>query len=1218
MLKNKNLDEDLLKDITKSSIGFSLFFSILIYFINDVSIFILIIFSLLLGFLFYFASTHSQAIRRLLLEPKEIYKKTEGLQEKNLSALLKRRSVSDFLEYRAYSEEKSIGYYTMRNGRRGFAIRINPGAFIGMNVERILTSCLEVVNINGAVANFFTFASRNVDAKIKKFEDIHLHSHINILHPDVLHDMIRSRARHLKKWTNKSMLDGVDLRVRDFVNLVSFSFPEGTEQSLMDTYYAQIIGSLTELNPQNFSGQEMITLVKEILSPEIESWDSPKDYSIDMSTQMTSEGTRIRTASNGEILLGDSWYAKTITTKNFPDTISLSEFTGIFYDKFGTSVKNTVSSPFLVSLTIAYDDVEKTNQKLAKTAAWNIQETNKLDTTLKDSHPELQKRAEEARLVTLYQDAGETPLTAMWTYVIYDNDKTRLEESYGKSISQFRKKGWSIVQESFGNIALISLMSSLPLNFNSNTKTWLKRFRILFLSNNTQIAPLISDAKGGKMTVPYIGRSGQLQGFDFYESDTNYNAIFAGESGSGKSYTQNDIHAMLLAAGYLVRGIDAGHSYKYLNNFIGGQYIEFSEGANICLNFFTKITLQRVFELDEAGNIKYDDNNEPVETDELLQVADSKGTMQYVINTDEFTTIVPIIGQMGGVNLASTNSENASIVNDLGRKFIASMLERAIQESFWQGGRNAGMSTVYRALKDIIKELKNANRNKDVELLSRFVDGIASYSLKDGINYSYFNGPNNVNFESSYVIAELDELRTKGDLFNVVLMSFAQTVMAEFFEDRDTPKLFFVDEAWMIFDKPIVVNFLNDLYRRIRKYNGIAVTITQGIDDFFKNKLTEAMYNNANWKYFLQIGTDGIEKVAKENKVHLSEFLVTLMKSIRNNKILKIGEGLIRSEKSVMVSRLKTDPLSHYTYAGMSPIEKPYMTHLINKYKVTIQDAVRIAALVVEHEIDQDSAYRMLKGDNLAQLDDLEKKEELEHTLSIIEDAINMDRVVIYRQKIKSLTDNFDMFENFIRIIKEDRSVISPALFLDQARELGQYTSLMKITLDKTFSFYENINDEFSLNFSIEDIFNDELKDYILKKIASSHASNRFIFELNARNSDTYKIEIVQEFIKDLKEYNVRIAFDDVGMANIKFDEIFMLDIDFIKLESKLITSMESNQNSLMFVEMIVKFAKKLNITTVAIHVERESTNKLIQTLGIEYAQGYLIEKPSELKSRKD
>ncbi|MFA6195368.1 MAG: EAL domain-containing protein [Sulfurimonas sp.] len=1212
MPENKDFNEEESKSLTVGSVGYGLFFGLYIYLVSD-NILMSAVASALLGFLFFLLSSYSNTIKKILLMPRDAYKNTEGLQEKNLTALLKRRSVSDFLEYRAYTEEKGLGYYTMRDGRRGFAIRVHPGAFLGENVEAILTSCLEVVNVDGAVANFFTFSSRNVDKRIKEFEDLHLNTHINVLHPDVLHDMIRSRARHLKRWTNKSMLNGVDLRVRDFVNLISFSFPENTPKATLDSYYAQIRGAISELNPQNFTGQEMITMVKEILSPEIESWDSPEDYKIDMSTQMTSEGTRIRTSPDGEILIGDSWYAKTITTKNFPDTISLSEFTGLFYDKFGTSVQNTVVSPFMVSLTISYDNVEKTNKKLAKTAAWNIKETNKLDSTLKDSHPELQKRAEEARLVTRYQDAGQVPLRAMWSFVIFDNDKARLEESYGKAVSQFRKKGWSLVKESFGNIALLSMIGSLPLNFNENTKDILKRFRILFLSNNTQIAPLISDARGSKMMIPYIGRSGQLQGFDFYESDTNYNAVVGGESGSGKSYSQNDIHAMLLAGGYNIRGIDAGYSYKYLNQFIGGQYIEFRESSEICLNFFTKIILQRKLKTDENGDVMHDEHDEPIETDELAQHKDEKGVLRYIIHTDEYKTIVPIIGQMGGVNLAATTSENSNLVNDLGTKFMASVVERAVQEAYWQMGENAGMETVYRTLKDIVNELKAKNRQSDIEMLSRFIDTISAYCVPTGMFFKYFNGPNNINFKSSYVIAELDDLKNKGDLYNVVLMSFAQTVMAEFFGDRKTPKLFFVDEAMMVFGNPIVVAFLNDLYRRIRKYNGIAVTITQGIQDFFLNKMTEAMYNNANWKYFLQIGSDGIEQVAQSKKVFLSDFLVKLLKSIRNNKTLRIGEVLIRSEKMIMVSRLKTDPLSHYTYSGMSPQEKPYMDFIMDKYKVHIQDAVRIAALKVEHETDEDEAYKMLKGNEAQLLDDLAKKEKAEKCLAVLEDAITMDRVVVYKQKIQSLTNAYDMYENLMRVIKEDRSVLAPAVFLEHSRELGIYASLMKIIINKIFEHYENAKEEFSLNFSLNDIMDIELVDYLLEKIANSNASNRFIIELNTKEESNSDISVIQDFISRVKEYNVRIAFDDIGVKNISFDQMFRLDIDILKFESDLINTIENDKNSLMFVEMIIGFAKKLGITTMAIHVERDSTRELVKKLGIDYVQGFLIDKPSPL-----
>ena len=1212
--ENLNEEEIVSKPIAISSLIYGAILGLYVYLVSDnISIFVAITISFIVGFLFFALATHSKTILRLLLAPRDGYKDTNGLQEKNLSALLKRRTVGDFLEYRAYTEEDGLGYYTMRDGRRGFVLRVFPGAFVGENVEAILTSCLEIIHTEGTVANFFTFSSRNIDKRLEEFENLHLNTNINVLHPDVLHDMIRSRSRHLKKWTKKSMLKGVDLRIRDFVNLISFSFPANTPKETLDSYYAQIKGAISELNPEVFTGKEMVAMVKEILSPEIESWDSHEDSTTDMSTQMTNEGTRIRTSNDGAVLIGEHWNAKVITTKHFPETISLSEFTGMFYDKFGTSVQNTIVSPFIVSLTIAYDNVEKTNLKLAKTASWNIKEINKLSSSTKDSHPELQRRAEEARLVTRYQEQGISALPAMWSLTIFDDNTSRLEETYGRVVGHFKKYNFSVVQESFGNIALLSMMSSLPLNANENVKNLLKRFRIMFLSNNTQIAPLISDGRGSKMTIPYIGRSGQLQGFDFYDSDTNYNVVAAGESGSGKSYSQNDIHAMCLSAGYNIRGIDAGHSYKYLNKFIGGQYIEFTESSQICLNFFTKIILQRKLKTDENGTIVFDANNEPIELDEFMQQPDEKGILHNIIHTDEYKTIVPIIGQMGGVNLAATSSENSNLINDLSTKFIASAVERAIQEAYWQMGENAGMETVHRTLKDIISELKSKNRVKDVELLSRFVDSISAYCLPTGMFYKYFNGPNNINFESAYVIAELDDLKNKGDLYNVVLMSFAQTVMAEFFGDRKTKKIFFVDEAWMVFDKPIVVSFLNDLYRRIRKYNGVAITITQGIQDFFLNKMTEAMYNNANWKYFLQIGSDGIEQVAQSKKVSLSPFLVKLLKSIRNNKVLRIGEVLIRSEKTLMVSRLKTDPLSHYTYAGMSPQEKPYMDFLMNKFNVDIHDAVRIAALKVEHDATDDDAYILLRGDKENKLDELAKKEKAERCLAVLEEAITKDKILMYGQRIESCEGNPSMQENFLRIAKEDGTIISPNVFMEHARELGLYDSLHKIIIDKTFDYYEKQTIEFSINLSLNDIKESELMEHLLKRVEKSYASNRFILELDTKVETMPDIQNLEYFFNRLREYKVRIAFDNIGIKTVRFDQLFILKIDILKLESELINTIEENHHSHMFVEMVVGLSKRLDITTIAIHVDRESTRELVKRIGINYVQGFLIDKPKNI-----
>ncbi|MDQ7062552.1 MAG: EAL domain-containing protein, partial [Sulfurimonas sp.] len=94
------------------------------------------------------------------------------------------------------------------------------------------------------------------------------------------------------------------------------------------------------------------------------------------------------------------------------------------------------------------------------------------------------------------------------------------------------------------------------------------------------------------------------------------------------------------------------------------------------------------------------------------------------------------------------------------------------------------------------------------------------------------------------------------------------------------------------------------------------------------------------------------------------------------------------------------------------------------------------------------------------------------------------------------------------------------------------------------------------------------------------------------------ELEEIQAFIKKVKEYNVRIAFDDIGMENINFTNLFQLDVDFLKLESRLVRNMETDKNALEFVKLICSFAQSRDLEIMVIHMEKEATIKLAQGLG--------------------
>ena len=111
-----------------------------------------------------------------------------------------------------------------------------------------------------------------------------------------------------------------------------------------------------------------------------------------------------------------------------------------------------------------------------------------------------------------------------------------------------------------------------------------------------------------------------------------------------------------------------------------------------------------------------------------------------------------------------------------------------------------------------------------------------------------------------------------------------------------------------------------------------------------------------------------------------------------------------------------------------------------------------------------------------------------------IVDAIKEDGVQPFYQPI--IYDNNKIkYECLIRIV-ENEKVISPFLFLDIAKKIRYYTSLTKIMIEKSFKEFEKRDNEFSINFSFEDILDKEVVNFLLKKLNEYKVNKRLIIEI--------------------------------------------------------------------------------------------------------------------------
>lgn len=1132
-------------------------------------------------------------VTSVLFAPLEDLGTTEGLTQKNLQALLQVRGVSDFLMYRYYEENEDIGIYTMNDGRKGFILKLEMPGFSGAFMEEQIGALFNILSTEGIIIHMNTFVSQNILKQVEAFRQGHP-CNINIKNQEALKEIIKARADSMLKWSKESMISGFDFRLKEFINTISFVYPEDTDIESILSDFDKIRASLSSVvYTKNMPSHELISLIREFFHNDksFDEWFMGKDSQKMINHQIVSGGVSIKT-NDPEFpegyVINEKTYVTTLTTKEFPHTISMQEFNDFFFDLFGSDLQPPIFGPFMASIVIIFDGVEAARNKATSKLRHDLSELSKLPNKTIMQHPVFKERFEEAdmQLKAITMD-HEIPLKSMWSLTLFDSDKRKIRQSMSNIQTKFLKKGWRIIPEDFGNIALFSTLFSLPLQYNKEVEKHLKRFNVLFKSNNTAIAPLIGDDKGfGGEHIPYFGRSGQLKWFDPYASDSNYNIAAMGYSGSGKSYTMADFITMSLAKGYKIRVIDSLPSYKRLCSLFGGQYQGFTEEENVCLNFFTDMLTKKDFN-----------------TNQEIMERGEDGQLYPIIAEEDISTIVPIIGMMCGVNIVASGSTIAADVNTgVKTRYLSSRFEEAIRISFKSRGRNAGMKEVRDYLKEIYElEKRNDNKNQ-ASILQDIITSLYSYSDPSGAYYSYFNGTNNMNFNLDFAVIELTKIEEKGDLYPIALMVIANQIVNEFYSELNRPKALIIDEFWKFIDNSIVISFTEELARKIRKMNGMLVTITQSIADYFKNDRVIALYENANWKMMLKQPTSSIDMASNSKRLSLGPFLLGLIKSVTKRSGM-FGEFALVTEDRTSIMRLKTDSLSHWIYTT-HPNEKNMIANAMQQYNIDELHAAKfLARRSDEPEISDDEILIYIGVLNPEDIQGKvqEEKEVEKRILKSLKKSIRIESPILYSQAVYDKNESIIYEEVLLREELKDGTIVAPQLIFKIARENGLVVSLELAVLKRAIKYYKN--KYFSINLSLETLLNVKALEEIRYTIREHNANEHIILEMTLKKVTSELKSKVEEAILFLKEANIKIANDNIDIHTSP-ENFIAFPVDILKLDGSVIKNIVEDEVSRTFVQVIILMARKFNIKVCFIHIEDENLYNYSKQFDCDFLQG--------------
>lgn len=230
-----------------------------------------------------------------------------------------------------------------------------------------------------------------------------------------------------------------------------------------------------------------------------------------------------------------------------------------------------------------------------------------------------------------------------------------------------------------------------------------------------------------------------------------------------------------------------------------------------------------------------------------------------------------------------------------------------------------------------------------------------------------------------------------------------------------------------------------------------------------------------------------------------------------------------------------------------------------------------------------------------------------------IKQALKDDNILIYGQKIIDNKTKEIKYETLMRMKHSDGKILSPFVFLEHAKKARLYPLMTNKIIEKSCEYFKNRDIIFSINLMIEDIKNEKTVNFLFSKLIETKVANRVVLEI-VESEGIEKFEEVGDFIKKAKALGCRVAIDDFGTGYSNFEYIIKLNVDFLKIDGSLIKNIHVNENIRLTVLTIVNFAKVLGIKTVAEFVHCKEVQDIVESLGIDFSQGYLFHEPEHLE----
>ena len=240
-------------------------------------------------------------------------------------------------------------------------------------------------------------------------------------------------------------------------------------------------------------------------------------------------------------------------------------------------------------------------------------------------------------------------------------------------------------------------------------------------------------------------------------------------------------------------------------------------------------------------------------------------------------------------------------------------------------------------------------------------------------------------------------------------------------------------------------------------------------------------------------------------------------------------------------------------------------------------------------------------------------KETQDKTILVL-DALKHDKIVPHFQPIIDLASGQIEIHELLMRIEMDKDLIGAGEFIEIAESIGVIHRMDYIVIEKAFRKIRETGyaGYLFINLSPRSLIIGEFIDNITSLVHTyGIEKSKIVFEITERET-VKSFALLEKFVQNLKMEGFNFAIDDFGSGFSTFHYIKKFPIDYIKIDGEFILNIHKDEKDLAFVKSIVALAKELNVKTIAEFVENEEVMHFLKEIGIDFAQGFHIARPSD------